>query len=318
MSAGAARAGQYSRDVECAFPGGSVPPTHHDEARDYGFADLALALRERAGLTQADLAALLGVSKRAVQTWEAGDSYPGAERLRQLVSLYLARGTFAAGQEEGEAAALWEAARGNAARRLVPFDPRWFASLSRAGGVALPGVAAAPRPTLPPPADADAVLPPRRDHWGEAPDAGTCYGRAEEEATLAQWLLVDRCRLVGVLGMGGIGKTLLAARVARGGGTGVRGGVLAQPAQRAAGRGVAGRGHRRSLRRAGPRPRRLRGAAGAAAGAAADAARPAGAGQPGDRPGAGRTRGRRTGRGTRATARCCGSWARAATRAVCC
>jgi len=34
-------------------------------------------------------------------------------------------------------------------------------------------------------------------------------------ATLSHWLLTDRCRLIAVLGMGGIGKTLLAARLAR-------------------------------------------------------------------------------------------------------
>ena len=90
---------------------------------------------------------------------------------------------------------------------------------------------------------------PRRDYLGEAPDTGTCYGRAEEEATLARWLLVDRCRLVGVLGMGGIGKTLLAARVAREAAPQFDGGALAQPAQRPAGGGVAGWGHRGLLRR---------------------------------------------------------------------
>ena len=36
-----------------------MPSTRFDEVRDYGFADRALALRERAGLTQPDLAALL-------------------------------------------------------------------------------------------------------------------------------------------------------------------------------------------------------------------------------------------------------------------
>ena len=44
-----------------------MPFTRFDETRDYGFADRALALRKRAGLTQRTLAALLGVSGRAIQ-----------------------------------------------------------------------------------------------------------------------------------------------------------------------------------------------------------------------------------------------------------
>ena len=41
-------------------------------------------------------------------------------------------------------------------------------------------------------------------------------GRAAELATLREWVLTERCRLVAVLGMGGIGKTILVARLAHG------------------------------------------------------------------------------------------------------
>jgi hypothetical protein len=50
--------------------------------------------------------------------------------------------------------------------------------------------------------------------WGEAPHLGQFYGRAQELGELEQWLVSDRCRMVAILGMGGVGKTSLAAKVA--------------------------------------------------------------------------------------------------------
>ncbi|MEG4272323.1 MULTISPECIES: NB-ARC domain-containing protein [unclassified Microcoleus] len=49
--------------------------------------------------------------------------------------------------------------------------------------------------------------------WGEAPDVSNFFGRAAELNTLSQWVLRDRCRLVALLGMGGIGKTALTAKL---------------------------------------------------------------------------------------------------------
>ena len=49
--------------------------------------------------------------------------------------------------------------------------------------------------------------------WGEAPHIGQFYGREQELAELEQWIVEDRCRMVAVLGMGGIGKTALLAKV---------------------------------------------------------------------------------------------------------
>ena len=58
--------------------------------------------------------------------------------------------------------------------------------------------------------------------WSEAPDTGVLYGRTAEAAQLEQWLLHERCRLVAVLGMGGVGKTTLAASGRQGAGRALR------------------------------------------------------------------------------------------------
>src|SRR5262245_23436372 len=172
------------------------------------FRGLILTLRGRASLSQRELAALLGVSERAIQAWEAGLSYPTAARLQHLIALYVRRGAFTAGREAEEAAGLWATALQEAPRLKTPFDAAWFAALpgSRPTPPAAAGGGAQRRPGSPPAVPARA---PRGQDWGEAPDIGTFHGRALELATLRRWVLDDGCRLVALLGMGGIGKTAL-------------------------------------------------------------------------------------------------------------
>jgi DNA-binding SARP family transcriptional activator len=61
----------------------------------------------------------------------------------------------------------------------------------------------------------DATHPLRRQDWGEAPAIPVLSGRTEELAVLAGWVREEHCRVIQVLGAGGIGKTALTARLAR-------------------------------------------------------------------------------------------------------
>lgn len=71
--------------------------------------------------------------------------------------------------------------------------------------------ASTPPPPIPRPA---CFILPKTD-WGEAVDAPVFFGRVAELATLTHWIEQDGCRLVGLFGMGGIGKTSLSVRLAK-------------------------------------------------------------------------------------------------------
>jgi WD40 repeat protein/MinD-like ATPase involved in chromosome partitioning or flagellar assembly len=56
---------------------------------------------------------------------------------------------------------------------------------------------------------------PRLKDWGTAPDRREFFGRVQELNQLENWIIRDRCRLVAILGIGGIGKTDFALELGR-------------------------------------------------------------------------------------------------------
>lgn len=186
----------------------------------YELSDQLLALRTRAALTQIALATELGVHRRSVQNWEAGLSYPRAELLQRLIAVFLRHGALMGSDDLAEARALWEQAAANSSYAFPTFDPTWFAhalahprsvpaaGLREAGQAQVREVgaqgahAAQPEPPL-------TII-----DWGGLLAVPTLVGRDDELRTLHQWVLKERCNVVTLLGIGGIGKSSLAVAFA--------------------------------------------------------------------------------------------------------
>jgi WD40 repeat protein/transcriptional regulator with XRE-family HTH domain len=178
-----------------------MPP---DDADFEQFRGLLLRFRGRTGLSQAHLADQAGVHLRSVQAWESGVSLPSAERLPALIAALLSFGGFAASHEAEDARALWTAAERESSRHRPPLDEEWFARLIpprspvSAGSVSAGSVSASSGAA---------------QDWGDAPDTTVLHGRRAELGLLERAVVDERARVLVLHGMGGIGKTSLAARL---------------------------------------------------------------------------------------------------------
>jgi hypothetical protein len=150
---------------------------------------------------------------RSVQGWESGANYPTAESLQLLVATYLAANGFTFAHERAEAAALWSAAERESNRLRLPFDTRWFADLVEQQASAKRRRAAT-APAFTSWTTAPALPSERIEDWGDAPRITGFHDRISELAALKHSVVADRSRIVALLGMSGIGKTILAARLA--------------------------------------------------------------------------------------------------------
>lgn len=162
---------------------------------EVSFAERLVLLRTRAGLSQSRLAKLAQLRRQHIARWEAGDALPQAPSLKRLIAALLAHQAFVRGKEADEALALWERANSEGPRQLPFFDATWFAALL---AQALPASL-----RLQPPVN-----------WGAITDAVALAGRESDLARLDHWLMAEGCRVVGIFGAGGIGKTALVAHFA--------------------------------------------------------------------------------------------------------
>jgi transcriptional regulator with XRE-family HTH domain len=176
------------------------------------WSDVLRTLREARGVTQEGWAAQIGVSGPTVRRWESGAIIPNAEAEAALLAAYSAHGLFRH-YDHGPLAG-------------ITVTAAWVSELLAQARIA-PRRTETPRATaaandLPPrlipvPATASATAPPlpaAAPH--NLPVALTSFvGRAEEQVALAALLGDPAVRLVSVIGVGGCGKTRLAAEVAR-------------------------------------------------------------------------------------------------------
>ncbi len=175
--------------------------------RDYASGQAMLSLRAAMGLTQASLATLLGVSRKAISRWEAGESYPKAEHLKALLELAVEQQAFPVDSKEEKIRAFWQAAH-----QKVLIDDTWLAAL-----LAHQGISSASRPVSKTSSATSTLASsvhssrPRMDR-SDAPAITAFYGRERELSQLATWIVQERCRVVSILGLGGIGKSALASR----------------------------------------------------------------------------------------------------------
>src|SRR6266545_4317465 len=183
---------------------------------NYELGNQLLILRTRTALTQIALAEQIGAHRHSVQRWETGLSYPKAEMLQRLITVFVRHQAFTPGNERAEALALWEQAARDGPHPLPPFDEVWFAR-----SLALHTTAPAPTDREQEQARGAAPTPPAKPDtprtfidWGEAIAVPTLYGRESELITLQQWLVDERCRVVAILGLGGMGKSSLAITLA--------------------------------------------------------------------------------------------------------
>jgi WD40 repeat protein/transcriptional regulator with XRE-family HTH domain len=156
--------------------------------------------RELRGWSQADLAEKVRCDTKTIGRWESGDRFPRPYHRQSLCEIF---------GKNAEQLGLLKEKPGN----IKPFSPP--SHILEAPLFPTPTTAPSQSRLLKEAHASDQVFPttPQAD-WGEAPYVVNLYGRDEECAELKRWVGEHHCQIVAVLGMGGVGKTAVAAKVA--------------------------------------------------------------------------------------------------------
>lgn len=167
--------------------------------RDYPFGRAMLSLRSKIGLSQEGLGKVLGVSRRAVLSWEAGEKYPSSERLQGFIEVALEHHAFPPGEEAEAIRKLWKDAH-----QKMLLDETWLDTLLQQQ-----------KPIAPHPVNDKTQ--PTNEHKvvNNLPFQPTSFtGRSKELKHIAGIFKGSDCRLLTLIGPGGVGKTRLALEVA--------------------------------------------------------------------------------------------------------
>ena len=197
-------------------------------ARNYALGEYLLTLRSRTKLTQAELAARVGVHRRSIQKWESGETYPAAENLRPLIEVLINLGGFPPGEERTAAADLWQRVSQGSPQHFPLFDAAWLdqvlaaqlGAASNAPPLTVVDHASASQREAPP------VSRSPKSAFTQPFQPTSFVGRVAELSAIAKLLTDPACRLLTLFGPGGIGKTRLALEIATRYGNAFRDGVL--------------------------------------------------------------------------------------------
>lgn len=152
----------------------------------YTFDNLLRGYRKRLGWDQELLASTVRRSRTTISNWERGVTKPEERDVVLLLAQILVLSKI-----ERDALLLAAGYLTEEDKLTTPIDH----------GLAAPSIGIASQQVT------------VKEDWGEALDVSIFYGREAELSELEQWIISERCKLIVVLGMGGIGKSSLCKKL---------------------------------------------------------------------------------------------------------